>query len=136
MPSVPKVLLLTGDENEASHYQKILGDYALLTHARDIWEMNRHLEEESCDALFCAWAFYQAFWYSELQEMRQRYPELPVVILSRTGGEREWLEVLEAGAFDLLGLPCQRTTLIPLVEHAVVSNEVRQARKIGCLKGA
>lgn len=130
VPCMPKVLLLTSDEEEASILLKILGNYALLVRAKNLSEMSRRLEEEGCDLLLCAWVFYRSFWNGALQEVRERYPDLPVVILSRTGGEREWLEVLEAGAFDLLGIPCQKSALLSVIEQAVVSHETRKARRL------
>lgn len=123
MRSMPKVKLLTADENEACSLQEILGDYAQLVHARNLWEMRNRLEEDGCDVLFCEWAFFRGFWNGALQNMRKHNPDLPVAILSRTDGEPEWLEVLEAGAFDLLGLPCQRPTLVGVVEQAILSHE-------------
>ena len=128
-----KVLVLTGDEEEACHLQEILGNYAFLVHAKDVAEVAFRLEEESCDVLFCAWAFYRDFWNGALQGMRDRYPDLPVVVLSRTGSEREWLEVLEAGAFDLLAFPCQKTALLGVVEQAADSHEARRARKLAIM---
>jgi hypothetical protein len=65
----PKVLLLTGDENEGRSLQEILGDYADLVRVHGLSEMESHLEEGNCDVLFCAWAFYRAFWNGALQEM-------------------------------------------------------------------
>lgn len=133
---MPKILLLTGDENEARGLQEILGDYAGLVRVRGLSEMESHLKEGNCDVLFCAWPFYRAFWNGELQEMRDRYPALPVVVLSHTGGEREWLEVLDAGAFDLLSLPCQKPALLGVIEQAVVSHQVRKVRRFEGMRQA
>ncbi len=129
MLCMPKVLLLTRDENEARSLQEILGNYARLVRARGLLEAESHLEKGNCNVLFCSWAFYRAFWNGALQEMCDRYPALPVVVLSHTGGEREWLEVLEVGAFDLLALPCEKPALVALVKQAVVSNQARKVQR-------
>jgi DNA-binding NtrC family response regulator len=133
---MPKLLLLTADENEACTLKTILGDFAHLVHARNLWEMRSRMEEDCWDVFFCAWTFYWGFWDGALQEFRERYPDLPVVVISRTGGEQEWLEVLEAGAFDLIGLPCQTPTLMGVVEQAIVSHEAQKAQKFGGLRRA
>ncbi len=133
---MPRILLLTADENEACTLQEILGDYAHLVHARNLWEMRSRLEEDGCDVFFCAWAFYRGFWNGAFQEVRERYPELPVVVLSHTSGAPEWLEVLEAGAFDFLRFPCQKPTLVGVVEQAIISHEARKARNFAGLRRA
>ena len=38
-------------------------------------------------------------------------PDLPVIIICRLGGEKEWAGVLESGAFDLLVAPYQASKL-------------------------
>ena len=129
MIRVPNILFLTGDEKEARSLQELLGGYAYLAQARNLSEMNLRLEQYSFDVLFCAWDFYQGAWNSELQEIQDFHPGLPVVVISRDGGEREWLEVLEAGESDLLGFPCQQSTLIGVVEQAIVTHEARKARR-------
>ncbi|OFW12908.1 MAG: hypothetical protein A3H27_07825 [Acidobacteria bacterium RIFCSPLOWO2_02_FULL_59_13] len=130
MLMTPKVLLLTNDDTEAFSLLEILGNYAFLVHARDISEVKSRLEENSCDVLLCAWSFYQPNWDGALQEVRERDPDLPVIVLSRTGGEREWIEVIEAGAFDLLAVPWQESTFRAVVGQAVVSHDARRVRKL------
>ena len=133
MLPIPKVLLLTGDAQEADLLQEILGNYAFLVYARNISEAKYHLEKIDCDVLFCSWSFYQGFWNDWLQEIRECYPDLPVVILSQNGGTQELLEVLDKGAFDLLAFPCQRPTAIGVVAQAVVSHEARKLRRFAPL---
>lgn len=60
-----------------------------------------------------------------LQRMREQYPDLPMVVLSRTGGEPQWFEVLVGGAIDLLVPPYTEHDLLPAVEYAVASYEAR-----------
>jgi DNA-binding NtrC family response regulator len=51
---------------------------------------------------------------------------LPVILLSRIGGESEWLEVIEMGAFDLLVPPYDESYVLSLIEHAAASRLARQ----------
>jgi FixJ family two-component response regulator len=53
-------------------------------------------------------------------------PDLPVVIYSRTGGETEWVKVLDAGGFDLLVAPYQKCSVLPVLEQAVNSYKARR----------
>ncbi|MBI4458547.1 MAG: hypothetical protein HY648_00635 [Acidobacteria bacterium] len=131
---MPNVLLLTEDEKEACSLQEVLGDYARLVHARGLLELESRLEEGPCDVLICAWSFYAGFWNGALQEIRQRYPDLPVVILSRTGGEREWVEVLRTGAFDLLAFPWREPTVLAVIEQAVVSHKGRKLHRVAAVQ--
>ena len=134
MLSLPKVLLLSEDAEESANLQEILGHSAFLSLSRDLSETKRNLEKDDCDVVFCAWSFYRGFWNGWLQVMRERYPDIPVVILSRNGGEREWLEVLEAGAFDLLAFPCQRLSVLGVVQQAMVSHEAKKLNRLAALE--
>ena len=125
MLRVPEVLLLVCDADERAILQKILGPQAELTCVCTPEEMAEHLEQASYDALFCARSLCMGSWREVLEEVRQFYPHLPVIIVSRTADEQEWLEVLEAGAFDLLGPPYYERVLLSVLERAVVSHEAR-----------
>ena len=63
-----------------------------------------------------------------LEEVQACYPVLLTIVLCRAGGEHEWTEVLEAGAFDLLTAPHRECAVLSVLEHAVAS---RDARAIG-----
>ena len=128
MLRIPKVLLLVCDEAEKALLQQFLGPHAELAWACDPQEMAEQLEQAAYDALFCARSLCRGSWQEALEEVRQLHPSLPVIILSRTAVEREWLEVLEAGAFDLLGPPYYERVLISVLEQAVASHEARLGR--------
>ena len=61
-------------------------------------------------------------------QLQLRCPDLPVVVFSATGGEQEWVRVLEAGAFDLLVAPYQKQTVIAILEQAVATYQARWFR--------
>lgn len=122
----PKVLLVSGDDEEMSKWEEILRDYAILKNARSLLELERNLESDEFDALFCGWSFHLGTWHDALQEVQQRCPDLPVIIFCARGGEKEWVQVLEAGAFDLLVAPYQQRMVLPVLEHAVDSYEARR----------
>lgn len=131
MRSHPKVLLLSNDETETRKLEEALLEYSILRRARTLAELQSNLEQETYDAVFCAWSFHSGTWNDALGQVRQRCPDLPVVIFSETGDEREWVKVLEAGAFDLLVAPYQKHTVIPILEQAAASYEARQLHSAG-----
>src|SRR4029077_13857302 len=92
-------------------------------------ELEVALENGSYDAIFCGWSFHKGVRDAVLQMMWQRSPDLPVIVFCGTGGEQEWIEVLEAGGFDLLVPPYQESTVLPVLEHAIVSHEARRFRR-------
>ena len=106
MFSVPRVLLCVGDAGQKASLQQSLAPYAELSWACNPGEIARRLEQERYDAVFCARDLCSGTWIEVMRQVQQICPELPVIILSQTADEREWLEVLAAGGFDLLGLPC------------------------------
>ena len=131
MRSHPKVLLLSSDETETRKLEEVLLEYAILRRAGNLAELQSKLEGEAYDAVFCGWSFHTGTWNDALGQVRQRCPDLPVVIFSETGDEREWVKVLEAGAFDLLIAPYQKHTVIPILEQAAASYEARRLHSTG-----
>ena len=119
MLRVPKVLLLMCDADERATLQKVLEPHAELTCVFTPQEMAEQLERASYDALFCARSICMGSWREVLEEVGQFYPHLPAIIVSRTADDREWLEVLQAGGFDLLGPPYHERMLLSVLEQAV-----------------
>ena len=120
---VPKVLVLMCDADERAILQNALELHTDPTCVCTPQEMSEQLQRASYDALFCARSLFMGIWREVLEEVRQCYPHLPLIIVSRMADEQEWLEVLEAGAFDLLGPPYYERVLLPVLEHAVVSHD-------------
>ena len=125
MLTYPNVLLLTSDAREAAELQRLLSRYVVLTCAGTLEELLELLENGRYDALFCAWSFDSGTWKEALQEVQKRYPGIPLIVLSPCGAEREWLEVLDAGAFDLLAMPYQERMFLAVIEQAGASGQAR-----------
>ena len=121
----PQIVVLSSDQAETGHLQEILSKHALLTCARNLTELKTLLEAGEPDVLFCSWSFQSACWKDVVEEVQHCYPELPVIVLSRTAGEQEWIEVLEVGAFDLLVPPFRKHSLLAVIEQATASRETR-----------
>ena len=121
----PRVLLLVCDPTERDRWQEMLAPHALLTFACNIRETQELLEASRYDAVFCAWSLCEGTWNDVLKELRHSSPDLPIIIVSRAAGEQQWVQVLEAGAFDLLGPPYREPLVLSVLEQAVASREAR-----------
>jgi DNA-binding NtrC family response regulator len=127
----PTILLLSSDDTESHHWEELFREHATLRRVRNLAELQDSLQENFYDALFCGWSFTSGTWSEALSQVRQQCPDLPVVIFNDTGGEKEWIRVLDAGAFDLLAAPYEKRTLLPVLEQAVSSFEARRFRNTG-----
>src|SRR5262245_38401554 len=94
----PNILLLSSDEQQAIGLRNVLSKHAILTAAADLGELSVLLQCSVYDALFCEWSFDRGTWNDALSAVQRFYPEMPVIVFSRTAGEEEWTKALDAGA--------------------------------------
>ncbi len=66
-------------------------------------------------------------WKKSLRQFRQRWPSSRVVFLSRLSDERMWIDMLEAGAYDLLLKPFRRAEISWIVRGALLSGGMTSA---------
>ena len=52
------------------------------------------------------------------------------IVVSRCGGEKEWVEVLDAGCFDLVCAPFSARQVLYVVEHAVADYEAQALKSV------
>jgi DNA-binding NtrC family response regulator len=116
---LPKILLMAGDY-ECGSLEESLHGLAEITIAQSIHETLHTLNSDDFDVLFCPWEIKGCRWSDFTGLLKNVHPSLPIVIYYHCGGEPEWTEVLEAGAFDLLAPPFERERLESLLENAVV----------------
>lgn len=81
---VPKAILLSSDDDETHHLRKELEGDGFVVFPKKLPEVGSRAEEETYDAVFCTWSFYHANCEGDLQTVRDCYPGLPVIVLSRT----------------------------------------------------
>jgi len=129
MLRVPDVLLLSADRSEIAQIEGILKQYANLTPTDDLSQVMDLLANRDFDALFCAWSFQKGSWMDVLEGVRMCRPDLPVIVLAPGPNVREWTEVLEAGAFDLLVPPHDGRSVQAVLEHAAATREVLGRRQ-------
>ena len=119
------ILLLASEEKESAAIRELLRGHVVLTCAQSLRELRALLQKSDYDAVFCSWAFHAGTWSEVLDVVREESPEVPTIVLSRVGAEQEWVEALEAGAFDLLAPPFRERSLLAVLEQASASREAR-----------
>jgi len=145
-----KILLLSSPESEcALQLQAALAQQVELVTASSLAEC-RHLLETSerpapftaaglpelsrqsepaeaagYDAFLCDWCYQGGTWKEALELVRRKAPHLPVIVICRTGGEPEWMEVLQAGAFDMVCAPFSTEEVLSTLEHAAALQQER-----------
>ena len=125
-----KVLLLSSDEVETAFLQEMLNESVTVTVTRKLSETLARLDEGSHDVFFCDWRFGRGTWREALERVQDRDPLMPAIVILPAGEEYERLEVLEAGAFDLLALPWRRMAVIAVLEHALASRDAQLHRSV------
>ena len=122
----PRIALLTANEAQTQALEKLLQEHITLIHVRTLQEFVKSLEASQFDAFFCEGMIGNGTWKDALETVREQDPDLPLILLSRNSGENEWLEVIQAGAFDLLVPPYDESCVLSLIEHAAASRLARQ----------
>ena len=125
IPRLLQLALLTDDQVLATALERLLQDHLLLKRFSTIGAFREHQTFRHFDALFCDWSFGTGAWQDALKAIRDDCPHLPVIILSRNAGEREWVSVIEAGAFDLLVPPYRLKAVLAVLEQATASRQAR-----------
>ena len=138
-----RVLLLSSPESEcAVSLQQALAPHVEFTPAHSLAECLRQVAEVGCsakrgarspaerlsqkqgsgfDAFLCEWCYQEGTWKEAVEAIRRQAPELPVIVVCRTGGESEWIEVLQAGAFDMISAPFSDEEVLSALMRAVAS---------------
>jgi CheY-like chemotaxis protein len=76
------VLLLVSDGTEVSGLTERLESEGFVVHPTSLPEMHGRLETGAYSAVFCAYSSYHSDAEKALQKLRERYPHLPVIVLS------------------------------------------------------
>jgi DNA-binding NtrC family response regulator len=113
----PKVIVVSSDR-ETYLLTEALGRFAFVTKVESIPEALALVEAGDYDALFCDRKLDQENWRTVLEELNRRRQEIPVIVFCHCGGEREWIEALQAGAFDFLAPPYRSNQILALMERA------------------
>ncbi|OFW10064.1 MAG: hypothetical protein A3G20_03605 [Acidobacteria bacterium RIFCSPLOWO2_12_FULL_59_11] len=123
-----KVLLLSSQEPSTDLLREILSRRVLLATAWNREELFHLLRTGRYDVFLCDWEFRGSDWKEVCSEIRQYDPDLPAIVVCRLAGEQEWIEVLEAGCFDILSVPYFDYLVLAVLEQAVASREALSRR--------
>jgi DNA-binding NtrC family response regulator len=123
-------VLFIGSNSDGADVAGILAQCASVTRVLTVPAALPTQESATYDAVFCDWDCADGTWRDVLSKLKEMRLPIPLVVLSRCGCEKEWVEVLEAGAFDFLVPPYTGTQLRAVLEHAIASSQPRMARSM------
>ena len=116
------VLLLSSNEEATRLLGEALSREVELATACNPEELFGLLQRAGYNALLCDWDYQGGSWREVCRDVKRNYPDLPIIVICRCGGEKEWVEVLEAGCFDMVSAPFSIRQVLYVIEHAVASH--------------
>jgi DNA-binding NtrC family response regulator len=126
MGNIKKVLLVGCSAADTGKLSNLLSCFSTIECARNIPELVKLLRRETYDAVLCDACFGQDTWREVLATAQRLAPGLPVIVVDHAGEEAEWVEVLNAGGFDLLAPPFENCNLESVLEHATASRNLQE----------
>jgi DNA-binding NtrC family response regulator len=102
MLQYPTVLLLSASETEGAVLRQTLSEHVIVTPADNPSDAIHLLESNQYDALLCMRSLDSGTWGDIVETVRDLYPGLPVINIAGTAEERQWMEMLDTGTFDIL----------------------------------
>ena len=129
MRQKPNVLLIGDDDARMAKWRETFERSARVAQAEDLPQALQQLARADYDAVGVDWRFHCGTWREALQLLGAIYPDLPVIVISRSDGMeqeiQEWKEVIAAGAFDLLLASDHQSAALSVLEQAVATSEAR-----------
>ena len=113
-------IFIVSSNNENRHaLQSILNRQACKTQfASSVTECERLLPFQDVDLLFCDRCLADGTYHDVLRIIRSAKPSLPVIVTSPFADWSQYLEALDAGAYDLIAAPCQLTDVVWMITRA------------------
>ncbi|MBI3894868.1 MAG: response regulator [Acidobacteria bacterium] len=109
------VLLLSSQEPSSKILQEILAQHVLLAIAWNREELFYLLRTERYDVFLCDKDFCQGNCQEFCKEIKKYDSNLPTIVASRLADEQEWIDVLKAGCFDILGAPYSDRSILAIL---------------------
>jgi len=122
------LLLLSSNDETTRLLANALAEMADVTTAWTVEDFFQLLRSSEYDLALCDWDCQGADWRQVCRQVQRDCPDLPIIVVSRCGGEQEWVEVLKAGCFDLITAPYSDRYVLSVIEHAVASREAQAQR--------
>lgn len=126
MAQQPLVLFVDDEEDLCTLMQMMLSRMGIETHvAYRIAQAKKMLSEHHYDVCFTDLNLPDGNGLELVEEISQRYPQLPVAVLTAYGNMDIAIAALKAGAFDFVSKPIKQTHLEQLLQKAL-NNPVQQ----------
>jgi DNA-binding NtrC family response regulator len=127
-----KVLLISPSESDAVALRRFLSHTAWsLEVAGTLADALAKLEANAAPVIFCAQTVPDGTWQDALA-MTSVLPYRPnVIVLSTQPDDKLWMEVLDSGAYDLLGKPLKADEVFRIISLAWLQwkQQLRQSRR-------
>jgi len=122
----PLVLFVDDEEDLCTLMQMMLSRMGIETHvAYRLAQAKKMLSEHHYDVCFTDLNLPDGSGLELVEEISQRYPQLPVAVLTAYGNMEIAIAALKAGAFDFVSKPIKQTHLEQLLQKAL-NNPVQQ----------
>ncbi|WP_165492960.1 sigma-54-dependent transcriptional regulator [Acinetobacter sp. ANC 4910] len=122
----PLVLFVDDEEDLCTLMQMMLSRMGIETHvAYRLAQAKKMLSEHHYDVCFTDLNLPDGSGLELVEEISQRYPQLPVAVLTAYGNMDIAIAALKAGAFDFVSKPIKQTHLEQLLQKAL-NNPVQQ----------
>ncbi|TCB33624.1 sigma-54-dependent Fis family transcriptional regulator [Acinetobacter sp. ANC 4910] len=126
MAQQPLVLFVDDEEDLCTLMQMMLSRMGIETHvAYRLAQAKKMLSEHHYDVCFTDLNLPDGSGLELVEEISQRYPQLPVAVLTAYGNMDIAIAALKAGAFDFVSKPIKQTHLEQLLQKAL-NNPVQQ----------
>ena len=122
--------LLSSSDETTRLLANALAEMADVTTAWTAEDFFKFLGKSEFDLVLCDWDCQGTDWRQVCRQVQRDYPDLPIIVVSRCGGEQEWVEALKAGCFDLITAPYSDRYLLSVIEHAVESRTAQAQRSV------
>ena len=123
MSARARVLFLKGRAKSYDPLVDCLAEIADAKYVATLPAFKKQLADGHYEAIFCTASFYGGT-YRDLLELTQELRlDVPVIVCAEEDGDREWVEALERGAFDLLVAPFQKGAVARVIEEALQSRD-------------
>lgn len=122
-----EILVVDDDQSIATAFERFLSHeghgYAIASNAE---EALRLVGERDPDLVVMDIRMPGVDGLQTLQELRRRYPDVHVVMMTAYGTSQTSIDAIRAGAFEYLTKPLDLDQLRTVIEHAVAANENRR----------
>ena len=118
-----RVLFLKGRAKSYDPLVDCLADIVDAKYVATLAAFRKQLPDGDYEAIFCTASFHGGTYRDLLALSQELRLDVPVIVCSEEDGDREWVEALERGAFDLLVAPFQKGAVARAIEEALQSRD-------------